>query len=223
MSLGLVGLSRFWGSQSCSMCRSLGSCRMATDSRTYLVTDIEADGRVPGRNSMISIATVAVGHDGSDRGQFVINLRPVDGLAADPGTMDWWETQPTAWAEATRDPVPAPEAIDAFIGWALALPGPRVFVANPLSFDGAYVGWYLDRFGTMQLFDQPDRRGLTVGGLDLPTLVMGVKGWPFERCHLNFYPAEWLGEHEHSHRAIDDALGYAHLLTMLLREQSAGR
>jgi inhibitor of KinA sporulation pathway (predicted exonuclease) len=30
------------------------------------------------------------------------------------------------------------------------------------------------------------------------------------------YPAEWLGGHDHSHRAIDDARGYAHLLTLLL-------
>ena len=194
---------------------------MDSESRTYLVTDIEADGRVPGANSMISIATAAIDHDGVDRGQFVINIDPVDGLSADPGTMEWWSTQPDAWAEATRDPVPAAEGIEAFISWAESLPSPRVFVANPLSFDGAYVGWYLDRYGRMPLFDQPRRLGLTVGGLDLPTLVMGVKGWPFERCHLDYYPPEWLGGYQHSHRAIDDALGYAHLLAMLLAEHSA--
>jgi hypothetical protein len=29
-------------------------------------------------------------------------------------------------------------------------------------------------------------------------------------------PPEWLGDIEHTHRAIDDARGYAHLLTVLL-------
>lgn len=49
----------------------------------------------------------------------------------------------------------------------------------------------------------------------------GNKGWPFERCHRNYYPAEWLGGYQHSHRAIDDALGDAYLLAMLLVKQSA--
>ena len=30
------------------------------------------------------------------------------------------------------------------------------------------------------------------------------------------YPAEWFGNVPHSHRAIDDAKGYAHLLLHLL-------
>ncbi len=30
-------------------------------------------------------------------------------------------------------------------------------------------------------------------------------------------PPEWFGDVEHTHRAIDDALGYAHLLVTLHR------
>ncbi len=62
----------------------------------------------------------------------------------------------------------------------------------------------------------PPQSGLTVGGLDLPSLVMGVTGWPYDECRRSRYPEEWLGGHLHSHRAIDDALGYAALLTTMI-------
>ena len=42
-------------------------------------------------------------------------------------------------------------------------------------------------------------------------------GQDFADCRPKTLPREWLGHHEHTHRAIDDARGYAHLLGVLLR------
>lgn len=186
---------------------------------TYLVTDIEANGLTPGRHSMISIASVAVDHSGAELGQFTTNLTPVDGHSTEPDTMAWWATQSKAWREATTDPVEPAAAVKSFVAWAKTLPGPRIFTAHPLHFDGAYIAWYLDRFADLPLYDSPHEAGLTAGGLDLPSLVMGVTGWEFDRCGRHSYPDEWLGGHAHSHRAIDDALGYAALLKTMLEKQ----
>lgn len=185
---------------------------------TYLVTDIEANGLVPGRHSMISIASVAVDHSGAELGQFTANLTPVDGHSSEPGTMAWWSTQPDAWREATADPVEASIAVNRFVAWAQELPGPRIFTAHPLHFDGAYIAWYLDQFADLPLYDSPHETGLAAGGIDLPSLVMGVIGWTFDRCGRHSYPDAWLGGHAHSHRAIDDALGYAALLKTMLEK-----
>lgn len=196
---------------------------MTRQATAYIVTDIEADGPVPGRHSMLSFASAAIDGEGADLGRFTINLRPVDGATTDPGTMGWWATQAEAWGAATRDPVEPEAAIAAFVAWVRGLPGRPVFAAHPLSFDGLWIDWYVERFAGLPLFDRPRQDGLTAGrGLDLPTLVMAVFGWDYHRCHRRHYPEAWLGGHAHSHRALDDALGYAHLLKLLLAE-IAGR
>ena len=183
---------------------------------SYLVTDIEANGLIPGQHSMLSIASVAIDQHGRELDRFTVNLDPVAGTTTDAGTMAWWSTQPEAWREATVDSVEPSLATTRFSTWARCLPSPRVFVAHPLSFDGSYVAWYLDHFGDYPLYDRPREAGLTIGGIDLPSLVMGVMGWPFDDCGRHKYPDEWLGGYAHSHRAIDDALGYAALLTTML-------
>ncbi|MEQ7011274.1 hypothetical protein ABN028_34405 [Actinopolymorpha sp. B17G11] len=183
---------------------------------TYVVTDIEADGLTLGVNSMISFASVAVGEDGADHGRLTINLKPFEGSRPDPGAIAWWQTNPEAWAEATRDPVEPTKAMTEFADWVRSLPGRAVFAAHPLIFDGTWMAWYVERFAGLPLFDRHRQPGLMAGGIDLATLVMGVHGWSFEACRLDNYPEEWFGGHIRTHAALDDALGYAHLLKELL-------
>ena len=52
---------------------------------TYLVTDIEGNGLIPGQHSMISITTVAVDHNGEERSRCTINLAPVEGTSRASG------------------------------------------------------------------------------------------------------------------------------------------
>lgn len=190
---------------------------------SYVVTDIEADGPDPGRNSMLSFGSVAVDRGGTVLGEFTANLRPLPDGEQDPGTMAWWRTEPEAWTESTRGPQDPATAMPAFADWVRGLPGTPVFVAHPLTFDGLWIDWYLRRFVGPRLFRRPRSPGLChAGGLDLQSMVMAATGWHYQRCERVHYPADWLGGHDHSRRAIDDARGYAHLLVLLLNGRLPG-
>ncbi len=188
----------------------------------YVVTDIEVDGPTPGENSMLSFASVAVDANGKEVDEFQAVLGPLDKANSDPRTMAWFESQPEALAAATRDPQPAADVIAGFIDWVLSLPGDPVFVAHPISFDGLWMDYYLRRFADIRLVKGPWRgkRLFHAGGLCLRSFAAGKLGWPIWDCHPGRYPTEWLGNHEHSHRAIDDARGYANLLITLLGHTS---
>ena len=197
----------------------------------YLVTDIETDGPEPSENSMLSLATVACAPGRGIVETFTVNLAPQAGHAPHPETSAWWRTQPEAWA-ATADPVAPEEAMARWAGWVRGLPEPRVFVAHPLIFDGTWVDWYLRRYLGLPLDRGPmeGERLFARGALDLPSLIAGRLGWDPASLHEKRYPAEWLGDVPHSHRPIDDALGYAHLLLRVLAmpvaagpDRSAGR
>ncbi|MGV1792734.1 DNA polymerase III subunit epsilon [Rhizobium sp. A37_96] len=184
---------------------------------SFIVTDIETDGPQPGRNSMISIASAAIGADGESQGTFKINLRPLSEATADCATMMWWQSEPLAWEEATRDQQAPEVAMRAWADWVKSRPGDPVFAAHPLSFDGPWMDWYLQKFIGCRLFKHPRDPSLCVGaGLDIPSLVMGVTGWDYRHCSRDHYPAGWLGNYRHNHFALYDVLGYAHLLGLIL-------
>ena len=183
----------------------------------YVVCDIEADGPIPGPHSMISLGAVATWGDHGEVDSFQINLEPLPGSSPYPPTMRWFEEEaPEALAFARRDPRPPEEAIQAFMGWVRGLPAPRVFVAHPAGFDYMWIRWYIFRYFAAEV-RSPTLEPLFIdGALDLPSLAMGALGRPFARSFRPDLPAAWLGGHAHSHRAIDDARGYASLLSHLL-------
>ena len=197
----------------------------SNDEWVYVVTDIEVDGPWPGPNSMRSFGAVAVSASGREHGSFEAVLEPLPGASPDPDTYAWFETQPGAWAAATTDPRPAPNVMADFCSWVRSLPGPRMFAASPIAFDGCWIDYYLRRFtryGVVQgpyeadrLFDGP--------GLCIRSFAAAITGRPVADVSPSTLPAEWLGNVEHSHRALDDARGYAHLLGVLfgLSEQRA--
>ena len=41
--------------------------------------------------------------------------------------MDWWQTQPEAWAHATENPQPPEEVMPRYADWVDTLPGFKVF------------------------------------------------------------------------------------------------
>lgn len=193
---------------------------MAASSKplTYIVTDIETDGPSPGANSMLSLAAAACDDLGEVIGTFTVNLAPLPGASSDARTLRWWSTQPEAWSAATKDPQPPEVAMSAYVAWIRSFAGQAMFTAHPLVFDGAWVDWYLRRFSGIRLFKGPyEGEELFAGsGLDLPSLVAGREGKSILACTRESYPVHWLGGHEHSHRALDDALGYASLLRVIL-------
>ncbi|MBK6874249.1 MAG: 3'-5' exoribonuclease [Kineosporiaceae bacterium] len=193
------------------------------DEWVYVVTDIETDGHAPGPNSMLSFASVAVRADGTECGTFEAVLESLPGAAPEPATLAWWQTQPVeAWAAATTNPRPVPEVMADFVSWVQGLPRPRMFAASPIAFDGPWIDYYLRRFTRYGLVQDTSGDHLFDGaGLCLRSYAAAVLGYPVAELNPSVLPPQWLGNVEHTHRAIDDARGYAHLLGELFRRTGA--
>jgi hypothetical protein len=188
----------------------------------YIVTDCEFDGPTPGDNSLLAFGSVALTAGGQFIGEFQATLAPLPGATTDPANMAFWENNPGAWASATSGQEPPDDVMMSFVSWVRSLDGEAVFAAHPLEVDAPWIDHYLRRFGAQRLCDGPWVEGRLFR--DLPICIRsyaaGRLGWPFERCSVRNYPADWLGGHVHTHRAIDDARGYASLLRYLLLQYS---
>jgi hypothetical protein len=179
------------------------------DKYVYLVTDVEADGPLPGKHSMISLASVARDENGADLGEFEANLSPLPDATQDPDTMKWWGTQPEAWKYSTTNPEDPEKVMRKYAAWIEQMPGKAVLAAHPVCFDFMWVTWYLQTFLGHKVFEGP--------GVDIVTYAMATLDWKFFDCHRMYWPEEWLGGFTHSHKAIDDARGFANAFVELMR------
>jgi hypothetical protein len=112
----------------------------------YVSTDVEADGPIPGPNSMLSFGSAAYRADKILVSTFEANLVTLHSAQGDPKTMAWWQTQPEAWAACRENLTTPEEAMPRYLAWLKALPGKPVFVAYPAAYDFLFVYWYLMRF-----------------------------------------------------------------------------
>ena len=64
----------------------------------YVSIDVEADGPIPGPHSMLSFASAAFLADKTLLSTFIANLETLPDAMAHPKTMEFWQTQPEAWA-----------------------------------------------------------------------------------------------------------------------------
>ena len=96
---------------------------------TYFVTDVEADGPIPGPYSMLSLATVACDAAGRTLGEFSMNLDPLPGASTHPTVMKFWAQQPEAWAACHVDTQSAVDGTRAFGQWIRRFPGRLVLAA----------------------------------------------------------------------------------------------
>ncbi|GIE27725.1 hypothetical protein Ait01nite_007700 [Actinoplanes italicus] len=175
----------------------------------YVSTDVEADGPIPGRNSMLSFASAAFDADGTMVGTFTANLDTLPGAVADPGTMAWWGRNPEAW-QACRAELREPgEAMADYRAWLEALPGKPVFVGYPAAFDFMFVYWYLIRFTGVSPFSH--------SALDMKSFAMAVLGTEFRGTVKRTMPRAWFGPGRHTHVALDDAIEQGELWIAMRR------
>lgn len=187
---------------------------MLEDNQIYIIVDIELDGPVVGKHSILSIGAVASTMD-QEVGDFYKKLSPLEDLSADPETMAWWKTQPEAWQEVNTDAEPADAVIEAFCEWVKSFGKSPVFVASPLVLDYPFMKWYLRRVGNEELFEdfKPAQRTL-----DLASFTAGKLDIPLARARrMQLSPEMTQGMPEHSHKAIDDARGYGAILRNVLK------
>lgn len=102
-------------------------------------------------------------------------------------------------------------------------PGPRQPPIPPVAFDGLWIDYYLRRFTSYGLTQGPYESDVLFpgGGMCIRSYAAAITRRPVTEISPPTLPAEWFGDIEHTHRAIDDARGYANLLTYLLG-QGAG-
>ena len=166
---------------------------------TYISTDIETDGPIPGENSMLSLGSVAFDANGVEIASFEINFETLPGAKTNPDTMKWWKTQPAAWTAARTNPVAPTAAMARYLAWVEGLPGEPVFVAYPLLFDMMFVYWYLIRFCGRSPFSH--------SGIDIKTMAYAAMGsGTYRGASKKNMPKHWKEPRAlHSHVAIEDA------------------
>lgn len=184
----------------------------------YIVTDCEFDGSIPGKHSMLSFGSVAMSERGEVVGEFEGVLKTLDEATSDAATMEFWSKHPAAWTAATENAQPANLVIDRFVMWVRSLGKQAIFAAHPVALDGPWLDYYLKRFTGRPLFEGPwiADRLFRSPPLCIMSMVAGKTGREYPDCDVEFYPPEWLGSVEHTHRAIDDARGYANLLRFVI-------
>ncbi len=84
----------------------------------YVSTDVEADGPIPGPNSMLSFASAAFSADKELIGTFSRNIETLPGASPDPKTEAWWQTQPDAWTACRKNLRAPAEAMHEYVGYA---------------------------------------------------------------------------------------------------------
>lgn len=181
----------------------------------YVSTDVETDGPVAGKHSMLSIGSAAYTAGKELLGTFSANLATLPDATPDPKTTAWWATQPTAWAACRRDPESPPAAMRRYLAWLKSLPGNPVFVAYPSAFDFPFVYWYLMEFAGENPFGY--------AAIDIKTYAMALLGRPYRACGKRSMPAEWFDPVPHTHVALDDAIEQGRLFCNMLRSASGRR
>ena len=174
----------------------------------YISTDIEADGKIPGLNSMLSFGSAAYFKNRELVSTFEANLECLDGAKADPDTEKWWATQPEAW-EYCRSNLQHPKiAMKKYVEWVESLPGKPVFVGYPVAYDFMFIYWYLMRFVGRSPFSH--------SALDIKTLAMVALKSDYRNATKKHMPKEWFDKLPHTHKALDDAIGQGALFCNIL-------
>lgn len=191
---------------------------MKPDNTIYVSIDIEADGPIPGMNSMLSIGAAAFRLDSREPiATFERNLYPLPEATPDPDTMKWWAGQKEAWDYVTSNQTDPAQAMQDFRAWLEGLPGKPTFVGYPASYDFMFAYWYIIRFTG---FPAP----FGFQAMDIKTLAAEKLDIPFRQVGKRNMPKRWFeGAPKHTHKALDDAIGQGVLFVNMMADKGRGR
>lgn len=199
---------------------------MRTEKREiYVSVDIEADGPIPGENSMLNLGMAAFDLAADKPLQpidtFEVNLDPIPGAQPDPDTMDWWASQREAWAYITSNTKTPEVGMAEAHAWLARLPGKPVMVVYP-TYDFMFLRWYLVRF-----CGEEKARVFGFQALDIKTLAMAVMKQPTFKGVSKRSMKAWnrylfKGMPEHDHTGLADAIGQGMLFVHLMHHLKTG-
>lgn len=171
----------------------------------YISIDVEADGPIPGQNSMVSLGACAFLREEGDIpvDSFEVNLLPLHGAVEDPDTAKFWDENPEAWNATLDDQQEPGEAMLEFTLWVGRLEekynAKAVLVGYPGGYDFMFLQWYLVYHGFKStIFD--------FSIIDIKSYAMAVLKQPYLECTKKHMPKDWKTKNKsHTHLAVDDA------------------
>lgn len=175
----------------------------------YISTDVEMDGPIPGKYSMLSLGAAAFRADKVMVDTFTVNFELLPGAITDPEIMQWWETQPLAWQACRVNPQSPMQAMSEFARWIEALQGSPVFVAYPVGSDFLFVQWYFYTFIGMSPFGH--------SALDMRSYAMAALKKSYKESGKQQMPKSWFDSKPHTHVALEDAIAQGHLFCNMLQ------
>lgn len=178
----------------------------------YFSTDIEANGKIPYKNSMLSFASAAFTADKKLLGTFSANLEELPGSVGDKSTMEWWATQPVAWEACRKDLQDPKVAMTNFVNWVESFKEyTPVFVAYPAGYDFTWMHWYCEFF--------VDRDPFGFSAYDVKSYASAVMKTNFKSSTKRNMPNRWFEKTEkHTHVALDDAKEQGLLFLNMMQE-----
>jgi len=182
-------------------------------SEIYVSTDVETDGPIPGPHSMLSIGSAAFTVDKKMIDTFQANLETLPDANGSPETMEWWKTQPVAWAAHRKNLEDPKKAMIRYVDWVKSLPGKPVFVGYPAGFDFMFVYWYLINFTKESPF--------SFSALDIKTYAAAVLKCQYRNATKRNMPPRWFSKSPHNHTALADAIEQGELFCNILVENLA--
>ncbi len=178
----------------------------------FVSVDIEADGPIPGSFSLLSLGAAAFTQDRTMVGTFSANLNTLEGATGDPDTMEWWKTQPEAWAAHRVNPEDPVIVMKRFVSWVKELPGKPVFVGYPAGFDFTFLYYYMIKFAGESPF--------SFSALDIKSYACATMKCGYRDATKKNMPKRWFKNlPSHTHRALDDAIEQG-LLFLNIREDN---
>jgi DNA polymerase III alpha subunit (gram-positive type) len=164
----------------------------------YVVVDVEADGPIPGDYSMVSFGAVVVS-EWLQTSFYSGILKPVS---------DKWQPDTLAISGQTRDDMlngHEPAVIMAnFAEWVTHnVPKKPIFISDNNGFDWSFINWYFHHF--------LGRNPFGFSSQNLNSIYKGLQ--------RDYYASfKHLRKTKHTHHPVDDAMGNAEALLVMLKE-----
>ena len=181
-------------------------------SELYFSCDIESDGKIPGRNSMLSFGCAVFTGAGKMIDTYSANLDTLPEATPDKDTMEWWKTQQVAWEACRKDTRRAEAVMPEFVRWVKKVSDKDrpVFVGYPAGYDFTFMYWYMIAFAGESPF--------SFSALDIKSFAMAILNTDFRNTTKRAFPKSWFGKSRHSHVALDDAIEQGELFCNILAE-----
>lgn len=183
---------------------------MSLNVEIYISTDVEADGPIPGQNSMLSFASAAYDTGKNLLSTFSANLETLPDAKPDPKTMAWWAKKQKAWEACRKNPRPPEQVMKEYVRWLKTIPRTPVFVGYPAAYDFMFVYWYLMHFAGESPFSH--------SALDIKTYAMALIKKGYRESVKKNMPKHWFDKLPHSHVALDDAIEQGAMFCNMLKE-----